>query len=49
MKFNYTLHSIKIKSEWFDDKDRAKNVYQKITFEGLYLYIKFSTFAAQFW
>ncbi|MFC0235510.1 hypothetical protein [Fictibacillus phosphorivorans] len=44
MKLNYTLQSIKLKSEWFDDLGRKKNVYQKITYKGLNLYFQFYKF-----
>lgn len=37
--FNYAFEQIRIKSSWFDDEDRGKkNIYQKITYKGLYLY-----------
>jgi hypothetical protein len=41
---NYTLHSIRIKSNWFDDLGRKKNVYQKITYKGLNLYFQLYKF-----
>lgn len=44
MKLNYTLKSIKINSQWFDNMDRKQNVYQKITYKGLYLYFQLYKF-----
>jgi hypothetical protein len=41
---NYTLHSIRIKSSWFDNLERQKNVYQKITYKGLNLYFQLYKF-----
>jgi hypothetical protein len=41
---NYTLHSIRIKSNWFEDLGRKKNVYQKITYKGLNLYFQLYKF-----
>ncbi|WP_368974696.1 hypothetical protein NST61_16985 [Caldifermentibacillus hisashii] len=41
---NYTLYSIRIKSSWFDNLERQKNVYQKITYKGLNLYFQLYKF-----
>lgn len=44
MKLNYTVKSIKIKSNWFDMFERKKNTFQKITHEGLFLYFNLYKF-----
>lgn len=44
IKLNYTLKSIRINSEWFDNLGRKKNIYQKIGYKGLYLYFKLYKF-----
>ncbi|MCY9007167.1 hypothetical protein [Peribacillus frigoritolerans] len=44
MKLNYTVKAMKIKSEWFDEMGRKKNVYQKITYKGLFLYFQLYKF-----
>jgi DNA-binding Lrp family transcriptional regulator len=44
MNFNYTVKSIKIKSNWFDMLDRKKSTYQKITYKGLNLYFQLHKF-----
>jgi hypothetical protein len=44
MKLNYTVKSIRIKSEWFEDLGRKKNVYQTITYKGLNLYFQLYKF-----
>lgn len=41
---NYTVPSIKIKSEWFEELNRKMNVYQKITYKGLNLYFQLYKF-----
>jgi len=41
---NYTVNSIKINSNWFDDLGRSKNVYQKIGYKGLNLYFQLYKF-----
>lgn len=41
---NYTVSSIRIKSEWFDQIDRKKNVYQRIGYKGLNLYFQLYKF-----
>ncbi|OCS82258.1 hypothetical protein A6M13_07430 [Caryophanon tenue] len=41
---NYTLNSIKINSNWFDDDRRKKSVYSKIGYKGLNLYFQLYKF-----
>lgn len=41
---NYTLNSIKINSNWFDNLDRKQNVYEKIGHKGLNLYFQLYKF-----
>jgi predicted transcriptional regulator len=43
-QFNYTVSSIKVKSNWFDIMDRKKNTYQKMTYKGLNLYFQLHKF-----
>lgn len=41
---NYTLNSIKINSNWFDDKARKQSTYDKIGYKGLNLYFQLYKF-----
>ncbi|WP_042346073.1 hypothetical protein [Bacillus massiliigorillae] len=41
---NYTMKSVKIKSQWFDVPKRKKSTYQKIGYRGLNLYFQIYKF-----
>lgn len=41
---NYTISSIRVKSEWFEYYPRKKNIYQKITYQGFNLYLQLFKF-----
>lgn len=41
---NYCVQNVKVKSNWFEDLGRKKNVYQKIGTKGLYLYFQLYKF-----
>lgn len=44
---DYCVRSVKVKSVWFDNFGRKKNVFQKIGCEGLYLYFQLYKFKLQ--